>query len=290
MDLESVAAALYGLRPEEFTAARNVRAKEARQAGDTRLAAAIASLRRPTTSAWLVNALVRDRAEQVEDLLSLGDALREAQESLAGDALRQLSRQRRQVVSAVGREARRLALARGIRVSEPVQREVEETLDAALADPGAADAVRSGRLTAALSYSGLGPVDRAGAVALKGSGKRARLRSVPAGEVPPAEVVAAERAVQEARAAVQDARQAAESEQRRAAAAAAAHDEVRRRVRALEDELEQARSQEAVAGDESRAAKRAAAAAAKEVTAASRRLDSAESAVRQLPVRRARHR
>lgn len=285
MDLESVAAELYGHKPEEFIAARNLRAKDARQAGDRDLAAAIAALRRPTTSAWLVNALVRDRAAQVEDLLSLGDALREAQESLAGEALRQLSRQRRQVVSALGREARRLALSLGVRVSVQALREVEGTLDAALADPGAGEAVRSGRLTSALRYSGLGPVDLSGAVALRGGGKRAPLRAVTAEDAPSAEVVAAEQAVQAARAAVQDAQQAADSQQRRADSAASALEEAHRRVRALQSELEQAREQEGLAREQAQAAKRTAAAAARAVASAQRRLEQDEDALGRLQVR-----
>jgi hypothetical protein len=79
-----------------------------------------------------------------------------------------------QVVYALTQEARRLAAERGQAVSEDVERELQETLEAALADPAAAGAVASGRLTRALSYAGLGTVDVAGATAIAGRLPRPR--------------------------------------------------------------------------------------------------------------------
>ncbi|MBO0788916.1 MAG: hypothetical protein J2P33_22885, partial [Actinobacteria bacterium] len=91
---------LYAIPPAGFTAARNERARQAREAGDRDLAAAIAGLRRPTASAWLVNLLSREAPDQVSRLLELGEELREAQQALAGDRLRELSGRRRQLVAA----------------------------------------------------------------------------------------------------------------------------------------------------------------------------------------------
>src|ERR687883_513776 len=119
-------------------------------------AAAIGALRRPSLAAWVVNALVRHRADEIEQLLALGEALRSAQEGLAGDQVRALGRQRQQVLAAVGRQARALARELGHPVSEDVGQEVEQTLGAAMADPEVAEAVRSGRLTSPSSYAGLG--------------------------------------------------------------------------------------------------------------------------------------
>jgi hypothetical protein len=59
VDLESTLDELYALRPQEFTAARDARAAEARRAGDRELADRIRALRRPTLSAWAGNLLVR---------------------------------------------------------------------------------------------------------------------------------------------------------------------------------------------------------------------------------------
>jgi hypothetical protein len=113
-------------------------------------------LRRPSLAAWLVNALVRHRHDEVEQLLALGEALRSAQQGLAGDQVRALGRQRQQVLAVMGRQARALARELGHPVSEDVGLEVEQTLGAAMADPAIAEAVRSGRLTSPTSYAGLG--------------------------------------------------------------------------------------------------------------------------------------
>ena len=56
---------LYRLAPEDFTAARDAAAKQARADGDRDGAAALKALRRPTVSAWLLNALVRTAPELV---------------------------------------------------------------------------------------------------------------------------------------------------------------------------------------------------------------------------------
>jgi hypothetical protein len=152
VDLETVADELYGLRPEEFTAARNERARAARSSGDRRLAARIAALRRPSLAAWASNLLVRgQRSEVVEPLLRLGEALRAAQDALDGEQLRELTRQQRQLVTALGREAMRLAAGAGHPIGEAVQREVEQTLRAVLADPDAAREWSTGRLTQPLT-------------------------------------------------------------------------------------------------------------------------------------------
>ena len=92
----------------------------------------------------------------MDDLLELGQSLREAQQALDGDRLRELSAERRRLVAALTQEVQRLAAEAGQAVSAQVEREVQDTLEAALADQGMADAVRSGRLTKALSYAGLG--------------------------------------------------------------------------------------------------------------------------------------
>ncbi|GGR76884.1 MULTISPECIES: hypothetical protein [Streptomyces] len=146
MDLDSVADELYGLRPEEFVAARDRRARDAREAGEQALAKEIGALRRPSLAAWAGNLLVRRRPEEVEPLLGLGEELRRAHRELDGTRLRELARRQGEVIGALGRQARRLAEREGHPVGESVQREVEETLHAVLADPEAARAWAAGRL------------------------------------------------------------------------------------------------------------------------------------------------
>ena len=153
--LEEAANRLYGLRPDEFTAARDSAAREAKQAGDRELAAALGRLRRPAVAAWAVNLLVRRQAALVGQVVELGEAFRQAQALLQGDALRDLTRQRRQLLSAVTAEARSLAADEGQRLSDAAARQVEDTLQAAMADPTAASAVLSGLLAQPLSSTGV---------------------------------------------------------------------------------------------------------------------------------------
>ena len=156
MDFDDIADDLYGLAPERFTASRDARAGEARAAGDRELAERIKKLRRPTVSAWLGNRLARDRTRDVEGLLGLGAELRDAQADLSGDELRRLSHQRGDAVAELVAQAKGLARAAGQSVSDAILEEVNTTLEAALADPAAAEALRRGHLTVVLRYSGLG--------------------------------------------------------------------------------------------------------------------------------------
>lgn len=150
VDPDDAAEELYGLPRDDFVARRDELARATRAAGDRDAAAAIARLRKPSLAAWLANLLARDHPEEIGALEELGTSMRAAQDRLEGDALRTLSRQRHElVVSLVGR-GRRLARDEGVRVGEPVLRELEQTVSAALADPGAARAFADGRLTTAL--------------------------------------------------------------------------------------------------------------------------------------------
>ncbi|MDN5744940.1 MAG: hypothetical protein L0H31_07445, partial [Nocardioidaceae bacterium] len=146
-DVLAVADELYGLALADFTASRDARAKEYQT---TACAASIKALRKPSTAAWVVNQLVRGEAEQVDQLLSVGAALREAQANLAAGELRALTTQRRQVTAALTTQARRLAGELGVRVTNAVADQVEATLTAAMVDATCGRAVRSGLLLTAL--------------------------------------------------------------------------------------------------------------------------------------------
>ena len=161
--LTAIAAELYGLLPDEFTAARNERGRAAR--GDDRdLAARIQDLKRPSPPAWLVNQLVRHRAAEIDAVLQLGAELRAAQDDLDAAQLAQLAKQRRQLVSAVAHDAAELAEELGNPVRGPVLDALAQTLQAAMSDVAATAAVRSGRLVRGLEAVGL-EVDLEGAVA-----------------------------------------------------------------------------------------------------------------------------
>jgi hypothetical protein len=156
-DLDTVANELYGLPREEFTAARNAAAKEARKQGDRELAERILDLRRPSTAAWLANLLAREHPDEVRALVELGDGLRAAQQQLKGDALRHLSRQRHELVHGLVQQARSLARGAGHPASDAVARELEDTFTAAANSSAAARELAAGRLTSALDPADLGP-------------------------------------------------------------------------------------------------------------------------------------
>ncbi|WP_078906451.1 hypothetical protein [Streptomyces sp. NRRL S-378] len=139
-DIDAVAAELYGLRPEEFTAARDAHAAAARKAGRRAEAKDIAALHKPTLAVWAANRLARADADKAGRLLELGEGLREAHRTLSGEELRKLSHQQHVVIAAMAGEARRLAGEAGLDLSAVVQREVEQILRSVLADPEAAGA------------------------------------------------------------------------------------------------------------------------------------------------------
>lgn len=157
-DLDAVAAELYALPPDEFTAARNARANQA----DRPLAAQIKALRKPTAAAWAVGLLAREG--QLGDALELSAALREAQDDLDAAELNRLGRQRRALVTALAAQAADLAAVKGVTVSASARTEVEKTINAAVMDAAAAAAVMTGRLVRTLEATGLEPVDLTDAV------------------------------------------------------------------------------------------------------------------------------
>jgi len=154
--LVAVADGLYGVPADAFTDARNA---AARDTGDKELSRRTKALRKPSTAAWAVNLLVRREAGQIDQVLALGASLREAAESMQGEELRALTRQRRQLTSALATTARSLAREVDVRLSQAVVDQVEGVLNAAMLDPVAADVVRSGLLVKAFTSTGVSQVD-----------------------------------------------------------------------------------------------------------------------------------
>jgi hypothetical protein len=309
--VSQIAADLYSLVPAQFTAARDERARQAKADGQAEVAAAVRKLARPTVSAWVVNQLVRAQPEAIDRMFGVADALQDAQRELAGDKLRELSAQRRQVVGELMTAAAATAAAGGQRLTEATSAEVRATLEAAIADPQAGIAVRSGQLTRALAYAGLGEVDLAAALATPPPARRreavspssaeragtparttraqegaaSRKRAEPPGAEPPG----ADRAQADGRAAAAArAVEAARTDEQEAAAAAAAAGQaltglseqrqfLRRRIEHLRTEIREADAQDAaLARDEARA-KRARDAAERALATARRRLEQARA-------------
>lgn len=277
VDLMAAADELYSVRPDEFVARRNELAAEAKtEGGDKALVADIKKLAKPTTAAWVVNMLVRHESDQVEQVLRLGAALREAQASMAGNELRELGRQRRQLTAAVTRQARSLAAELGQTIGDAVATQVEDTLHAAMIDEDAAKAVRTGLLVKPLAVSGTEAADVVGSVALpetmgetavrRPPTPRTRARKQAEAQKPELTVVADNsRAIEEAEAALADAEEELAGAERRLAKAEskvekreakglqlqAELEELRRRIADVEQRVE-ANEDELTAAEENR--------------------------------------
>lgn len=236
--VDEIADELYGLPPEDFTAARDA---AARAATDPATSKAIKALRKPTAPAYSVNRLVRDRPGDIDELLALADELRTAMSGRGGD-VRRLTEQRRALVSNLVDPD----LPAGVRA------DVTATLEAATADPELAAAVRSGRLVRPLRYAGFGAlpdVTEVVATPVKASAKKPAkkaARKAPAAST--AELDAARRHVLELAGAADDAQRrydaavrAAVEARERLDAAAAERAEAHRAARAAHAEAEKAR-------------------------------------------------
>ncbi|WP_309712540.1 hypothetical protein [Pseudolysinimonas sp.] len=181
--LADVADGLYGVPPADFIAQRTARVKDV--AGDKELAARVKELRKPAPAAWVVNLLARSRRDDLEQLLDLGAELRAAQAALNRDEITRLAKERRTRVTALAREGARLASDAGQTTTPAVVDAVAATLDAGLADVGAADAIRTGRLLRPLQTIGFEPVDLAEAIAVPEAGSRAaQKRTAPEAQRP----------------------------------------------------------------------------------------------------------
>jgi hypothetical protein len=268
VDLDEVADELYALPPEDFIPARKAREDEAKTDGDKALAKEIGSLPKPSTAAWVCNVLVREAHDEIAGLVELGTLVREAQKSLAGDQLRALDVQRRQLVTALTRQARKLAYEHGHSVSTAVATQVEETLRAAMADPEAGEALLSGRLISAMNYSGMGlgeqrphlrvvpppkaekpaPAVKRAAPDRSGSAEERRRRKEEearqaAEEKRRRDLAEARQAAEDAEAAAEEAAEAAEAERAKAEELAAREDELTTRIEFLTRELARLREE-----------------------------------------------
>ena len=244
MDFEEAADAVYAAPAADFIATRNELAKQLKADGDPLGSTRLKALRKPTVAAWVANLVARKLPDELDDLLALGDEFREATADLDGDRLRELTPKRHQVLDKLAKEAAKLAADEGQKLSADVTQKLRETLDAALIDPAAGDAVREGRLSSALRHVGFGVVDENGE---------------PSNVTP---------LTDERRKAARDRRKTQEAEEAKESAAA------RKKREAEEREREQQQEREAAEKAEAKQAFEAAVAAAQEAEAKVEELDS----------------
>jgi hypothetical protein len=143
---------LYGARPEDFTALRTKLVAAAKKRGDADEAKVIAAARRPTTAAWVVNALVRSDDSVRARLADLGERLRAAHASMDGARIRELSAAQRKLIDELLRAG--LDAAELSDPSATLRDDVTGTLQAAIADPEVA--ARLGTLAKPERWSGFG--------------------------------------------------------------------------------------------------------------------------------------
>ena len=166
--LAGIADTLYSTSLDDFVAVRAAAAKAA-AAGDKALGAAVLKLPKPSVAAWAVNMLARDKPDVLAGLADLGHRMQAAQANLDAAALRGLARERRTLLAAAVDIARTVSTDHGRTISGAMATDVEETLRALTADPGAAGAVRSGLLLKTLAADGVNAVDLDGATAVPGA-------------------------------------------------------------------------------------------------------------------------
>jgi DNA repair exonuclease SbcCD ATPase subunit len=253
-ELAAVADRLYAGTVDGFTDARNAAAREVE---DKALAARIKKLKKPSVAAWAVNLLVRRESGQIDSVLALAESLRAAAEALDGNELRALTRQRRQLTTALASTARSLAHEAGVRLTGPVVEQVESMLTAAMLDPVAAQVIRTGRVLTAFTSTGVSELDVESVVALPES---LDLHAVPVeapveGDAPVAlrvvpddgaRLAGAEEALEEATAQVTEAEQelaeveqSMESLNARRLQLQGEADELKRRLAAIDDDVDQ---------------------------------------------------
>ena len=243
-----------------------------------------------TEDGWVARELDLD---DIADLEALGEQLRELQASVSGDQLRALTQQRHRLVYAVAQEARSLGHERGQTVSDDVARELEQTLHAALGDPEAAEAVRSGRLTNGLQYAGFGPVGSSDTGPAPAPKPRPKAKPAPTDDLAARRKERAEqlrRAREEAQEVLDRARAAlVDAEASRDEATAAAedaerrHTEARDRVDQLKLDLDDAEEAAASAEHDLKAARRAGEATRRAAQLAAQRVAGAEHRLAELP-------
>ena len=213
---------LYGLPLDEFTAARDARARELRRDGEREKAAEVAGLRKPVVAAWVVNMLARDERADVRALVAAAEGIKAGKDG-ADAAFRE-------VLERLTTAGRRLLEAGG-RSADAALQQVASTLRAAAAsDP---ELLLSGTLAQPVESSGFGAM--AGAAAPRSRPRAARAQ--PAPRVDRRAVERARKALAAAREEARSLERAANAAEREARTARQAADAARARVAEAEQRL-----------------------------------------------------
>lgn len=248
-ELVEIADRIYAEPAAEFIARRDA---EAKACADKALATQVKALRKPSVAAWAVNLLVRRESEQIDQVLALAESLRAAAQSLDGEELRTLTRQRRQLTAALTQTARELVREFDVKLTGAVADQVEGMLNAAMLDPTAAAVLRSGLVVTAFTSTGVSELDVAAVCAVpEASGHQAApvQRKPPSLHVVPddgVKLVAARERVDDAITALAEATEELDHQNARVETLRARRlqlqgeiEELQRRLAGLEDDVDQ---------------------------------------------------
>jgi hypothetical protein len=157
-ELESELDRLYGLPLEEFTAARNELATRLRKAGQGDAAESVRAFRKPSVAGWAVNQLARRHADDVHELVTAGERLRDAQVTAmrgkGADAVREATATERESLGKLTKLAERLLAEESRPASHATLERIARTLRSAAVDPAAAALLAAGRLPDEVESSG----------------------------------------------------------------------------------------------------------------------------------------
>ena len=124
---------LYRLPLGEFVQARNELAAALKKSGDADAAKGVRDLPKPSASAWAVNQLYWTARPELDELITVGDRHRRAQQAaLAGDGseLSDAERERRRAIEEAVRRVRYVLAESGQTAGEPLMRRITTTLEA----------------------------------------------------------------------------------------------------------------------------------------------------------------
>ena len=179
---DDTTADLYALPLDEFTDARNARAKELASAGDKERAAAVRALKKPSVPAWAVDQVARKHPKDVDALFDIGARLRDAQRKLmrSGDtgAVKDAQAAERAAVKDLVAKAKAILTDAGNKPNEATLERIADTFYATAVDEDGRERVRTGTLDKELKRVGFGDIGELTVVPTAGApGKEERPRA-----------------------------------------------------------------------------------------------------------------
>lgn len=149
---------LYGVPPEEFVDERRRIERELREEDRRGEADEVKALAKPTTAAWVVNQLAREKKSDVDRLLAAGERLRTAQRAaVAGKGTSKFDEAREEEAEArrgLTDAAASLLEEQGRKASRQMLDQVDQTLRAAAVSDDGRELLAAGRLVRELETGG----------------------------------------------------------------------------------------------------------------------------------------